>query len=420
MQVAKNSHKGADVIIIGGGVIGLTTGWKLGLSGRSVLLFDAYENSDKNDPFGFENKLAPASLAAAGMLAPSFEIRAEKKLNKPLLDENSEKTYRNYRALCWKSLHLWEGFAPQLEDYCDMSVDFSKTGTIGVCRKDEVEALRKSYEDFRGEGRNIEWLEHADLHSLEPGLNSALVAGYYSPDEKQIDPHLLVKALRSAFVKAGGRIMQPWYVGSICHHNNQVTGVMVSLLDGTNPANQPQKQSKFSASSVLIASGVALAQLKTDFPLPAIFPVKGEALALNMEGKSVDEPIVRHVIRHPEVYLCPKREGRLIVGATSIPLNSERKINPDAIAHLHGLAANLVPAIKHLPEKYRWLGLRPGTPSGLPYIGLPEEKSSIPQGLYFAAGHHRNGILLGPATAKKLVSLVNKTKTDIPDIAFHL
>ena len=159
----------------------------------------------------------------------------------------------------------------------------------------------------------------------------------------------------------------------------------VGLADGT----------QFSCERVVIATGAAPGFIER---APPIHPVKGEAVSLE-----TPQAVLSRVVRGPGAYLCPKADGRLIIGATEAPGETSRTPSDQAIATLKENAARLAPTLAARDERARWAGLRPGTPDGAPILGAAP---CGPEGLFYAQGHYRNGILLAPASAEAMAALL--------------
>jgi glycine oxidase len=339
-----------DVIIAGGGVIGLTAAFRLQREGLKTMVVDSG---------------APAAtMAAAGMLVPSFEASLHGAAS---LGDFGE-----------KSLEAWRTLASTLEAESGMSIDFDLSGVLVVSFPDD------GPEGFEADHEGGAALGAAQLFALEPVLSRAASGARMAPNEGQVDAQRARRALEIAFAKRGGALLRGKAADSLIIDGGRVSGVM--LADGE----------RFGAGAVIVATGAGrgLGRLAAG----AIYPVKGEALAL---ARPAAGPA--HVIRTTHAYLCPKADGRLIVGATSIP--HDRSLNTDEgrlEALLNG-AVRAVPALEKATLLASWAGLRPATADGAPIIG---RHSADPEGLFYALGHHRNGVLLAPATADALARLI--------------
>jgi len=352
---------GKSVVIVGGGVIGLALGWRLAEEGAQVTLIDA----------GAE---APAATqAAAGMLAPSFEHTGGA-VAEPLYD------------LSLASLKRWPDFAQRLEAATGVNVDLRRDGVMGLAfDKTAAAEFAQIAADIDVRGGNIRLLNAERARTREPAIAANVVAGLWAPDDAQVDPRLLTVALRRAIKRHGGVLVD----GRVREVTIKGAGALVSNTDDG---------AAFLSDAVVIAAGVAVGRIALPAPAPPIHPVKGEALALKCESGG---PTC--VVRAPGAYLCPKAEGRLVIGATAVPHETSLDPSADAIAQLKAAAVAAVPGIGNCPELERWAGLRPATPDGAPVLGADPRG---PSNLHFAVGHYRNGVLLAPETAALLAPAI--------------
>lgn len=339
-----------DILIAGGGVIGLMTAWRLAGEGLAVTVIDSG---------------APAATAAAaGMLAPSFEraLHAGAALE----------------AFARTSLARWRTLAPLLEEEAGRSVDLQTGGILSVAFEDDAGDFP---EDLKGGAA----LTPREARALEPALGDRVAAAWFAESDGQIDPRALLAALPVAIARRGGAIVRGKRVISIESAAGAVTGVR--LAGGE----------RLSAGAVILATGARMDGLS---PLPpgAMFPVKGEALAL---ASGAGAPA--RVIRTRSAYLCPKADGRIIAGATEIERDRSLTTDSARIGALTAGAVRAAPALAGAREIERWAGLRPATADGLPIIGPAPEG---PKGLLCALGHYRNGVLLAPATADALLMMI--------------
>lgn len=349
--------KRADIVIIGGGVIGLALAWRLAQTGAAPLVVDA--------------GLLSATEAAAGMLTPSFEHAPP-----PL----AETLYRF--SAC--SLAAWRDFAAELQEESGVAIDYQPCGVLGVAfRPSEEAALHADVASLDARGAKVEWLGAADVRALEPALAPAVRGGLFAPNDGQVDPRLATTALRRAVERRGGQVV----AGRVRAIAADGDGARVELAEGDAIA----------ARVVAVAAGAMV----TALPLPTsppVYPVKGEAVALSAR----DSPI-RRVVRAPGAYLCPKADGRLVVGATEIPHDTTPEPGEAAIARLRAAASRAAPVLERFEEHSRWAGLRPATPDGAPILGV---SARGPSWLVHALGHYRNGVLHAPATADLLARLI--------------
>lgn len=283
---------------------------------------------------------------------------------------------------------LWPEFAAELEADTGETIDLRGDGTLSVAlTRDDAAQLRSTYEFQRAHGVRLEWLGAAAMREREPHLHPNLAGGVWSPGDHQVDNRRLVQALRRAYAAAGGRLHEQTKVSSIDIAGGRVSGLRTEAA-------------RHAADFVVVAAGAwsgGIGGLPATAK-PPVRPVKGQMLALRMDP---DAPLLRHVVWTPKVYLVPRRDGRLIVGATS----EERGFDPDltaggVFALLEG-AWRALPGVEDLAIDEMWVGFRPGSRDDAPILGPTEI-----DGLVLATGHHRNGILLTPVTARAIARYI--------------
>lgn len=361
-----------DVIIAGGGVIGLMTGWALARAGVRACVIDA--------------GMPAATDAAAGMLAPSFE-------------GSLHKASDALSALGRESLAAWPQVAALLAEQSGVDCDFA----IGVLSAafDETEAAA-----FEKDHEGGDLLSRDAVLELEPSLSPRVIAGRYSKEDGQVDPRRVRAALLDAFPREGGRLLRDRTIVEIRAAGGRFEGV--TLSDGA----------RLAAGAVVVATGARLPCLRDRasggaprplLPEGALFPVKGEALAL-----ARPEAGPRRVVRTSRAYLCPKADGRVVVGATEIAGDWSLTTDDARIRTLHEGAASAYAALRTASEIARWAGLRPATKDAAPIIGPAPEAD----GVIFALGCYRNGILLAPAVAEAVAGLVRDGPMDPAIAAF--
>ena len=345
------------IAVIGGGVIGLGIGWRLAAAGCAVDLFERGAAGHA------------ASWAAAGMLAAGVETEPGEI---PLL------------ALTRESQRRWPAFAEELRDASGIDVELRTEGTLELALTgDDLRQLRFSYEFQRSLGIALEWLTPAKARRREPHLGASLAGAVLSPGDHQVNNRRLVEALAAAFARAGGRL----------HENEAVTAVEIT---GARAGGVRLSDRIHAADVVVLAAGAWSREISGIPPeaRPPVRPVKGQLLALRMDRAS---PLVAHVIWAPGVYLVPRLDGRLILGATVEERGFDPSLTAGGALSLLEAAWRALPAIDELPIDEMWVGFRPGSPDDAPVLG-----PSPVEGLVLATGHHRNGILLTPVTADEV------------------
>jgi glycine oxidase len=369
-----------NIIIIGGGVIGLGIGWQLAKAGASVTIYE-------RDHAG-----RAASWAAAGMLAPLAEAHTEE----PEL-----------LALGSKSLALYPQWVQELETDAQMSIGYRVEGTLIVgLEADDTDQLRHLYTAQQDLGLNINWLTGREARDVEPALSPRVTAAIHCASDYQVDNRLMVEALQCAFQTCAGVLHEKSAIERIVIENDVVTGV--------------QTQAGFhTADIVILSAGCWSAQIDglPDTIRPPVRPVKGQMLALQMEEGIDIKTVIRTVrARYPtSVYLVPRSDGRLIVGATSEEMGFDTRLTVGGMFELLRGAWEAVPGIYELPVLETWAGLRPGSRDNAPILG----KTPV-ENLIYATGHYRNGILLTPITAYEIVKLIMTGMTSETILPFQL
>jgi glycine oxidase len=360
------------VVVVGAGVVGLGLGWRLAQRGAEVSLFDRSTAG------------SGASSAAAGMLATCAEA-----------EPGEEALVRLGRL----SQSLWPDFSAELEQASGMAVDLRREGTLVVALTVDDQARISHRLAFQKSlGLPVEWMSAAEVRRREPHLAPGFAGALFSPEDHQVDNRKLTVALHRAAVGAGARVHERRGVRQIIVDQDRVVGV--ELDEGSHVG----------ADVVVLAAGAwsrAIAGLPAA-TRPPVRPVKGQSLALKM---AADAPLLTHVVWGPNVYLVPRRDGRLIVGATVEEKGFDATLTAGGVLALIEAAWRLVPAIEDLPLLETWVGHRPGSRDDAPILGRgPLE------GLIYATGHHRNGILLTPVTADLVTDVVMEGRVD-PAIA---
>ena len=343
--------------IVGAGVCGLGIGWRLAAAGCRVDIFDRDEPG------------RAASWAAAGMLAAQAEA------------EPGEETLL---ALDLESQRQWPGFAAELTKASGVSVDYRDEGTLIVALdRDDAEALRFNYDYQRGQGLAVEWLSGAEARKREPFLSPNVCAGVYSPGDHQVDNRKLVEALVQACRAAGAAL----HVGA----EVQAMDIEAGRARGLVLAGDDAGPRRYDV--VVLAAGAwsrGIAGLP-DALKPPVRPLKGQMIAAQMDP---GDPLLRHVVWAPGVYLVPRNDGRLIIGATVEEKGFDSSLTAGGVLDLLRSTWEALPGMTELPIVEMWVGHRPTSRDDAPILGpTPVE------GLVMATGHHRNGILLTPVTA---------------------
>jgi glycine oxidase len=355
----------ADAVVVGGGVIGLAIAWRAAQAGMAVTVVD-------------ERPGRGASWAAAGMLAPVTEVHYGER---PLLGLNLAAAAR------------WPGFAAEVEESSGRPVGYTPGGTLAVARDaDDNAALEDLYQFQLRCGLEVERLRSRECRQLEPGLHPGIRGGVLAAGDHQVDNRALVEALLVACDRVGARMVEG-RVAELAADGDRVAGVV--LGDGE----------RLAAATVVLAAGCwsgALGGVAAE-ALPPVRPVKGQLLYLR--GPAA-EPLCSRNVRGLEVYVVPRGDGRVVVGATVEEQGFDTRVTAGAVHELLRAALELLPDVAELELLETVAGLRPGSPDNAPMIG-----PAGPEGLVVATGHYRNGILLTPVTADAVAELLATGRT---------
>jgi glycine oxidase len=364
--IRSSTAKPKSVAIIGAGVVGLGIAWRLAARGVKVSVFDKGAAG------------AGATHAAAGMLAACAE---------------AEPGEEALVALGRDSQARWPAFADELKQASGIDVELRREGTLVIALTADDQARLHHHLEFQHKlGLPLHWISAAETRRREPHLAGKLSGAVFSPQDHQVDNRKLALALRGAAQAAGASINEHQPVAAISSQGRRVDGV--ALADGRRRA----------ADVVVLAAGAwsrAIAGTIADLApqaLPPVRPIKGQMLALRMDAAA---PLITHVIWGPGIYMVPRLDGRLIIGATVEEKEFDATLTAGGLLTLLEAAWRAVPAIEELPIDEMWVGHRPGSRDDAPILG-----PAALDGLIYATGHHRNGILLAPVTADTIARLV--------------
>ena len=343
-------------------MIGLSAAWRARERGMSVTVLER------------DTIAQGTSRVAAGMLAPVAEV------------EFGE-AGRRILELGLRSAEIWPAFASALEEVAGTDVGLMKTGTLMVARDDdEARELDRQIAFRESLGLRAERLRPSDAREREPALTPTVRLALEAPEDHSVDPRLLLAALRSACESTGVRLREHARALRIDTNDarDRVAGVTLSCERGIEKLTAPQ---------VLLAAGAWAGQIEglPEHARVPVRPVKGQLLRLR---DPAGPGLLRRVVRFAGGYLVPRADGRYVLGATMEERGFDTRPTAGAIHELLRDAHELVPGVSELEIEELCVGLRPGTPDNAPAIG-----AGAIEGLTWAAGHHRNGILLAPLTA---------------------
>lgn len=345
-----------DVIVIGGGVIGLSCAAAIAREGRRALVISSTEAGS-------------ATAASAGILAPGVGSPT------PAV-----------RALGVASRDMYPEFLRSLEERTGLGVALDRSGVLEVAfDASEADALRSSPH------AGTAWLDSHQIHALEPSLAAVAGAGFHEQDGA-VDSRALLSAVRTDAARD--------------RRVRIVEDRVVRVDPGRTIAVQLQSERRIEAPQVVVAAGAWVASIAgLPHALP-VEPARGQMLSL-------PRALVHHVVIGPRGYLVPRRD-ELLIGSTMERVGFDAGTTDEGASLLCQVARELVPALAGQPVLAHWAGLRPMTPDQLPIVGADRECP----GLIYACGHSRNGVLLAPLTARAVADLIARGTTSI-DIAAY-
>ena len=338
---------GTDLLVVGGGLWGMAAAWRCAEGGARVRVI--------------HDEGVSAGSVAAGMLGPWSE---------------AEDGQAALNAMLRAAAQAWPDFADRLAEASGADPGYLRSGAVLVAaRPEHIGAVRHRLTAMGALGSPSPWLSGSSLRAIERGLSPRVAGGADLPDEHQVDPRRLLAALRDALHGAGVEVVHDAATAAQRH--------VVELASGR----------RLRAGRVLIASGWTATRLSARVTLR---PVKGQILRLGVPPGG--EMPIRRVVRTPSVYLVPRADGELVVGATSEEA-SDRRVSAGAVHGLLDEAIHVVPDVRELELREAAAGLRPTTTDGLPVLGEDED------GVLWAAGGSRDGVLMTPSVAEAIAEL---------------
>ena len=362
----RRSSETAEVLVVGAGIIGMSVAWRARAAGASVTVIE-------RDGAG-----GGASHVAAGMLAPVAEAEFGD-------------AGRRLLALGVRSAAMWPGFAAELQAAGDEQVALLAGGTLVLARdEDEARELERQLAFRRSLGLAAERLRASAARELEPALAPTVRLALRAPDDHCVDPRSVLRALRSACEHAGVQLREHAAVHSLALDaaGGRVSGV--ALEDGRS----------IEAEQVVIAAGAWVGEIGglPDGARVPVRPVKGQILRLR---DPAGPGLLSRVVRFEGGYLVPRGDGSYVLGATVEEKGFELQPTAGGVYELLRDCHELVPGVSELQIRELSVGLRPGMPDNVPAIG----RGAL-DGLVWATGHHRNGILLAPLTAELVTAVL--------------
>jgi glycine oxidase len=353
------SARTSDVAVIGAGVIGLAVAWRLAQAGAAVTVFDP-------DPE------RGAWRVAAGMLAPVTEVHYGEE---SLLQLNLESA-RRYAPFC-----------SELEELTGQSCGYRPCGTLAVAAdNDDLTALVAIQEFQERLGLEVARLSRRECRAMVPSLSPGIRGGVHVAGDHQVDPRRLHTALRIACERAGVR----WVAEAVVELAAHRSGALVRSADDSH------------ATGTAIVAGGAWSSMLAGPAVPvSVRPVRGQVLRLHAAVPELLALNVRGLVAGRAVYLVPRSDGEIVVGATAEEKGFDHRVTAGATYELLRDSSTVVPELYELELKEVSVGFRPATPDNAPLIG-----PSGTDGVLLATGHYRNGVLLAPITADAIAELV--------------
>lgn len=353
----------SNVLIIGGGIIGLSLARELHRKGvRQITILERGE-------IGRES-----SFAAAGMLAPNAETdRADA-----------------FTSFCTESLRLYPDYAAELFDETGVDIELDRSGTLYLAftAKDSTE-IRHRYEWQKSAGLTVEYLTASETLRAEPFVSPDVRESLFFPDDWQVENRKLLRALEKYAEINQIKIAENAEITHLLAENGKINGAAAA-------------SEKFFAAKVVLTTGAWTSLIKTDgFSLPSVKPVRGQMICFQTAKR-----LFGKVIYTPRGYIVPRADGRILVGATVEDAGFDKSVTDAGTEILRETALEISPSLANLEISEKWAGLRPFAADGLPIIGdFPEVAN-----LFIAAAHYRNGILLAPLTAKILAEKIAENR----------
>lgn len=368
----------ADILVMGGGIVGLAIALELRSRGAAVTVLT-------------RDRREAATQAAAGMLAP----HAERIDSKALLE------------LGEKSLSLYPNWIRTIEHLSQLSTGYWPCGILAPQYADPNEASEKSQAFTTTIGTSTaEWLDAATLRQCQPGLGDEVVGGWWYPEDGQVDNRALFQALWTAAEKSGVTLYEGVTVTALEQAQGRVREIWVEVESDA----EARRVETWIAEHYILATGTWSQDL---LPVP-VQPLKGQMLSVRQPAIRGAQPSLQRVLFGEDIYIVPRRDGLVLVGATVESVGFTPGVTPAGLHQILQRALRLYPVLRDCPVEDHWYGFRPTTPDHSPILG-----ASHCDNLTLATGHHRNGILLAPVTALLIADWVWNQASSHLLSAFH-
>lgn len=355
-----------EVLIIGGGIIGLAIARELHKKGVSKITILERGEIGKE-----------ASFAAAGMLAPNAET------------ERRDVFFR----FCDESNKIYPNFARELYDETAIDIELEQSGTIYAAFTDrDVQEIRQRYEWQKKANLAVEFLNAGTVRKLEPFISPDVREALFFPMDWQVENRKILLALKKYAETHQIEIVEHSEIKNL-------------LIEGEKVIGAETVGKKFYAETVVLATGAWTSLIKAgNFPMPSVKPIRGQIVSYHTAKR-----LFQRVIYSPRGYLVPRLDGRILIGATVEDAGFDKSVTAAGTEFLTEIALEIAPSLVNLNIAEKWVGLRPFAADGLPILGaFPEIKN-----LFVATAHYRNGILLSPKTAEIIAGkIVNNYESE--------
>lgn len=360
--VLGKSQCSADVVIIGGGIIGLSIALRLRREKLSVIVLESVEPGKE------------ASYAAAGLIAPKFEPATEP-----------------FARMAIASRDIYPEFCVELRELTGVDPEYRSEGTLMPLLSEEEERWAADLTGSADDSVPLTKLTRGEVLSLEPSIAPEVHSGLLVPGDHQVNNRMLLQALLKAVESLGARIQRYTPVRALRVRSN---GELLVESDSTH----------YTGGTVVLSAGCWSHLIEMEDPSlrPPTRPVKGQMVALQMEPAR----LLTHNVHSPRCYLVPRLGGRVEVGSTVEEVGFNKRVTSGAVEKLLHAALSVLPALQDCSLIETWAGLRPGSPDQHPIVGL----TSV-EGLLMATGNYRSGLLMAPITAKLVTELIMTGRT---------
>ena len=352
----------SDCIIIGGGLIGMLTAHELASEGMAVTLLERGEVARES------------SWAGGGILSPLYPWRYPEPVT---------------RLATW-SQNVYPKFCSDLRSKTGIDPEWIQSGLLILDVSDQLQEKQQILAWAKKSGNALE-VHTGNPEHCEPGLSVNAYEHILMPDVAQVRNPRFSRAVKANLKDKGVRIVEHSEATKLLHKKSRIVGVQTSTQE-------------YLATTVVIAGGAWSADLLQELEQKInIEPVRGQMILFRAQPGDLKRIVLTEKMGQTH-YLIPRKDGRILAGSTLEHTGYDKATTPEALRALRHFATNLLPALAEVEIERHWAGLRPGSPQGIPYIcGHPEI-----EGLFINTGHFRNGVVMGPVSARLLSDLILK------------